>query len=494
MDPTPRPSDQTSGRATLQFLARQAMSDRGLAPDFSPEARHQAAAAVQPADPGPGVRDLRALPWSSIDNDDSLDLDQIEVAEPLAGGAIRLRIGIADVDALVPAGSPVDRHAAQNTTSVYTAAQVFPMLPERLSTDLTSLAPGRERLAVVVDLTVTADGRITASELYRARVQNRAKLAYPGLAAWLEGQGPAPAALAAVPGLDEQVRLQDRAAQALRKVRRDHGALALQTIQSRAVFDGDALTGLLPDEPNRAKALIEDLMIAANGVTARFLEQQGPAALRRVVRTPKRWDRIQALAAEYHVTLPAAADAQALNAFLAARRAADPERFPDLSLSVIKLMGAGEYAVDLPGQAAPGHFGLAVRDYTHSTAPNRRYPDVITQRLVKAALAGAPTPYPADALTALARHCTLQEDAAAKVERQVTKSAAALLLRARVGERFDALVTGVSDGGTWVRIAAPPVEGRVVRGFQGMDVGERVRVELVRTDVTRGFIDFARAG
>ena len=487
--------DLAGGRATLQVLSHQAMLDRGLWPDFEPAVRAQVATLTgAPLTPEAGIRDLRALPWSSIDNDDSRDLDQVEVAEPLAGGAIRLRVAIADVDALVPAGSPADLHAGHNTTSVYTAGQIYPMLPERLSTDLTSLAPGQERLAVVVEMTVAPDGGVTAPDLYRARLVNRAKLAYDAVAAWLDGRGPAPAPLAALPGLDEQLRLQDRVAQALRQVRHAHGALSLETIQSRAVFEGDALRDLLVDEKNRAKALIEDLMIAANGVTARFLEQKGFTALRRVVRSPRRWDRIVALAAELHEPLPATPDAAALNGFLGRRRIADPERFPDLSLSVIKLMGAGEYAVDVPGEASPGHFGLAVRDYTHSTAPNRRYPDLVTQRLLKAALAGRPTPYPVEALRDLARRCTEQEDAAAKVERQVSKSAAALLLRGRIGERFDAIVTGVSDGGTWVRISTPPVEGRVVRGFQGLDVGARTRVELVRTDVARGFIDFARAG
>jgi len=365
------------------------------------------------------------------------------------------------------------------------------MLPEKLSTDLTSLGEGQERLAIVIEMVVATDGTVTASDIYRAAVLNRAKLAYNGVAAWLEGAAPAPPRLAAVSGLDEQLRIQDRAAQALRRVRQAHGALQLETIEVHAVFDGGALAALLPDEKNRAKELIEDFMIAANGVTAKYLEKKGLPSLRRVLRTPKHWDSIVALAAESGDKLPLAPDAAALDAFLAKRRQADPARFPDVSLSVIKLLGSGEYALDLPGQPSEGHFGLAVKDYTHSTAPNRRFPDLIAQRLLKAALGGLASPYTNAELASLAHHCTDQEDNAAKVERQVGKSAAALLLASRIGAQFDAIVTGVSDKGTWARISAPAAEGRIVRGFEGLRVGNRVRVELVHTDVARGFIDFA---
>ncbi len=315
-----------------------------------------------------------------------------------------------------------------------------------------------------------------------------------GVAAWLEGNGSMPEAVAAVPGLEANLRLQDAVAQKLRTLRHEHGALDLKTIEARAVFDADQIQDLAAEEKNRAKELIEDFMIAANGVTARFLADKGFPSLRRVVRTPKRWERIVELAAEVGERLPARPDARSLALFLARRQAADPLRFPDLSLAVVKLLGVGEYVVELPGQAAPGHFGLAVKDYTHSTAPNRRFPDLITQRLVKAALAGAPPPYGADELVALATHCTAQEDAANKVERQVAKSAAALLLSSQVGERFDAIVTGAADKGTWVRIFNPPVEGKVVEGSAGLDVGGRVRVQLIHTNVERGFIDFRRVG
>jgi exoribonuclease-2 len=409
----------------------------------------------------------------------------------MADGAVRILVAISEVDALVKKDSAIDGHAWTNTTSVYTPAGIFPMLPEKLSTDLTSLGEGQERLAIVLDMAIATDGAVTDSDIYGAVVLNRAKLAYNGVDAWLEGTAPAPPRLAAVPGLDEQLRIQDRAAQALRRVRNAQGALSLETLEVRAVFDDGALTDLKPDARNRAKELIEDFMIAANGVTARYLEQKRMPSLRRVLAVPKRWDRIVALAAESGARLPARPDAAALDAFLADRREADPERFPDVSLAVVKLLGSGEYALEMPGQPAEGHFGLAVRDYTHSTAPNRRFPDLVTQRVLKAALAGQPSPYTNDELVTLARRCTVQEDNAAKVERQVVKSAAAQLLASRIGARFDAIVTGASEKGTWVRISRPTTEGRVVRGFEGLDVGDRVRVQLVRTDVARGFIDFA---
>ncbi|HSS28858.1 MAG TPA: RNB domain-containing ribonuclease, partial [Usitatibacter sp.] len=467
-----------------------AMVKQGLEADFPPQALAQAQAINQPATAGATTRDLRSLPWCSIDNDDSMDLDQLSVGQELPGGATKILVAVADVDALVKKGTPLDDHAKANTTSVYTAGGIFPMLPEKLSTDLTSLAAGKERLAIVVEMTVDAAGIVGASDVYPALVVNRAKLAYDSVAAWLDGSGPAPAPLAAVPGMDAQIRMQDRVAQAMRKERQSHGALRLETTEVHAVFDGNALQDLLPDRKNRAKELIEDFMIAANGIVARFLDARKLPSLRRVLRTPKHWDRIVSLAAEAGEKLPATPDAAALDAFLTKRHAADPDRFPDLSLSVIKLLGSGEYDVEVPGETPQGHFGLAVKDYTHSTAPNRRFPDVITQRLVKAAIAGAPSPYPIDELRALAAHCTQEEDNAAKVERQVAKSAAALLLSSRIGAQFDGIVTGASDKGTWARITQPAAEGRIVRGFERLQVGDRVRVQLVHTDVDRGFIDF----
>jgi len=480
-------------RVDLGALARQAMIERGLEPDFPADAVRQVAALPGPAVDG-STRDLRALAWASIDNDDSKDLDQLTVAEELVGGAVRVLVAVADVDAIVRKASPVDRHAERNTTSVYTAARIFPMLPEKLSTDLTSLADRQDRLALIVEFVVGDDGATQSSDVYRARVRNQAKLAYNGVGAWLDGQGPPPPAMAAAPGVEAQMRLQDRVAQKLAERRHECGALDLEVIEPRAVLrDGDVVD-LRQERRNRATQLIEDFMIAANSVVARWLQKKGFPTFRRIVRSPERWDKIRALAAGLGATLPATPDAKALSDFLVARRKADPMRFPDLSLSVVKLLGRGEYVVQLPGEAGTGHFGLAVTDYVHSTAPNRRFPDLITQRLVKAALAGERASYDDDELARLATHCTEQEDAANKVERQVRKSAAALLLSPRVGERFDSIVTGANEKGTWVRVLDPPVEGKLVRGSHGLDVGDRVGVRLVSVNVERGFIDFERAG
>lgn len=482
-------------RSELLEVARRAMIERDLAPDFSDKVLAEAdRLSPVPVDSDPDVRDLRHMLWCSIDNDDSRDLDQLTVAEqlPLQDGNIRIWVAVADVDVLVPKSSVIDRHAKHNTTSVYTAAQIFPMLPEQLSTDLTSLNPREDRLAVVVEMDIAPDGTIASSDIYRAAVYNHAKLAYNSVDAWIEGHGPMPERMEEVEGLPELIQLQDEAAQRLRRRRFEMGALDLETIEARPVFDDGELTDLEEDRRNRGKELIENFMIAANGVTARYLDTHGYASLRRVVRTPKRWPRIVSLALEFGERLPEEPDAAALEAFLETRKEADPDTFPDLSLSVVKLLGSGEYAVDLPGQDPPGHFGLAVQDYTHSTAPNRRYPDLITQRLLKAALAHERSPYSVEELEGLAAHCTRKEDDAAKVERRVRKSAAALLLENRIGQTFDGIVTGASHKGTWVRIFRPPIEGRLIHGEEGLDVGDRVRVRLVGTNVEKGFIDFAR--
>ena len=469
------------------------MMERGFFPDFSPQAIAELDGIHGPATrTEESTRDLRNLLWCSIDNDDSRDLDQLTHAEAMPNGAAKVLVAIADVDALVKKQSVLDDHARQNTTSVYTVAETFPMLPERLSTDLTSLNYESDRLAIVIEMAIAGDGSLQSSDLYGATVRNRAKLAYNSVAAWLEGNGPMPQEIGTVKGLDENLRLQDRVAQKLKALRHLHGALDLETIEARPVFDGDELKDLEADNMNRAKDIIEDFMIAANGVTARYLASKKVTSLRRIVRIPKRWDRIVELAAERGSMLPKEPDAKALEQFLVSAKAADPLRFPDLSLSVVKLMGPGEYVVQLPGGSVAGHFGLAVKDYAHSTAPNRRYPDLITQRLLKAAVAGRSRPYENDELEALAKHCTEAEDEAKKVERQVTKSAAAILLESRIGEQFDAIVTGASDKGTWVRLLHPPIEGRLESGFEGMDVGHRLRVQLVHTNVERGYIDFKR--
>jgi exoribonuclease II len=476
----------------LKRLASDAMRAHGLAPDLPPAAVAEANAAAPATESGSEIRDLRSLLWSSIDNDDSLDLDQIEVAEAMGGGQCKLLVGIADVDSVVKVGTAVDQHARINTTSVYTAAEIFPMLPERLSTNLTSLAQDEDRLCIVIEMVVAASGILGASSIYRARVRNRAKLAYRSVAAWLQGLGPAPARLGAVAGLDGQLRLQDSVAQALKRNRQSQGALEFDTAENRAVHQDGILIDLQPDPKNRAQELIEELMIAANGVSARYLQQHDRSSLRRILRVPKRWDRIVQLAKDAGEKLPPAPDAAALNSFLTKRRQIDPSHFADLSLAIIKCLGAGEYVAEGPAQKPEGHFGLAVRDYTHSTAPNRRFPDLITQRLLKAVLQNQPSPYSDETeLPALAAHCTEQEGNAKKVERQIEKSAAAMLLGSRIGAKFEGIVTGASDKGTWVRIASPAAEGRVVRNFQGLDVGNHVQVQLVHVDVARGFIDFA---
>jgi ribonuclease R len=497
MPQTPHTGSQH--RAILLDIARSAMQERGLLPDFSAEVlaeldRIQAPATVgdEPTGDPLGIRDLTDLPWASIDNDDSLDLDQLTIAEALPGDNVKIRVAVADVDALVKDGSAIDEHARHNTTSVYTAAKVFPMLPEKLSNDLTSLNLHEERLAVVVDMAIGPDGSLQGSDIYRARVRNHAKLAYNRVAAWLEGSGAVPEGTAAVNGLTENLRVQDRVAQCLKNMRHAHGALSLETIEAKPVFDGDQVRDLEVERKNRAKEIIEDFMIAANGVTARYLAAKNFPSIRRVVRTPKRWDRIVDLAREHGFRLPDAPDPAALDGFLVKEKAVHPLRFSDLSLAVIKLLGAGEYIAERPGDTAPGHFGLAVKDYAHSTAPNRRYTDLITQRLLKAAMAGQAAPYNYAELDALAKHFTAEEDAANKVERQVAKSAAALLLESRIGEQFDAIVTGASDKGTWARLLTIPVEGRVVRGFEGLDVGDRIHVQLIAVDVERGYIDFGK--
>jgi exoribonuclease-2 len=476
-------------RVVLRDIAWRVMAERGLAPEFSSAGKHELEGIKAPAPAEPGTRDQRALLWCSIDNDDSRDLDQLSVGEALPNGAVRLCVAIADVAALVRKGSPIDQHAHQNTTSVYTAAEIFPMLPEKLSTDLTSLNPNVDRLAVVVDMVFEADGTMTSSEIYSALVRNHAKLAYPSMAAWLDGTGAMPDAIGQVPGLEANLQLQNRMTQILRARREELGALSFETIQPKPVFSGMALRDLVADKTNTAKELIEDLMVSANGVVARFFAAKRIPSIRRVVRTPVHWDRIAEIAETHGTALPKNPDPIALEKFLVIERKKDPLRFPDLSLSIIKLMGAGEYVVETPDGPGEGHFGLAVRDYTHSTAPNRRYPDIISQRMLKAALAGKPLPYTTSELEALATHCTDQEDAAKKVERQVAKSAAAMLLSDKIGVTFDALVTGASDKGTWVRLFRPPVEGKLVVGYEGRKVGQKLRVQLVGADVQRGHID-----
>ena len=492
-------------RSDLVLLAVVAMQAHGLAPEFSSDALAEMAAIAGPSqESGAGIEDMRALLWCSIDDDDSQDIDQLSVCQETKDGW-RVLVAIADVDALVHKDSAIDLHAQVNTASVYTAARVFPMLPERLSTDLTSLGAHQERLAIVTEMVVDAQGLVSNFRICRAQVRNQAKLAYDSLAAWLDGHGELPAAARTVPGMDAQLRLQDAAAQALRQRRTAQGALQFETFQPRADVEGDKVVGIHQQAHNRARQLIQEFMVATNICTAQFLERRGGLAMRRVVRSPERWARVVQVAQKYGHTLPTTPDARALEGFLELRRAADPLRFPDLSLTIVQLMGAGEYVIEEVTPGAPvdhsdtvavedyGHFGLAVRDYAHSTAPNRRYPDLIAHRLVKAVLAGQPAPYSAAELQALAEHCNRQESAARKVERSLRKSEAALFLQDQLGATFDAIVTGKNNRGTWVRTLAPPVEGMLQGAGPGVDVGQKLRVQLLGTDVARGFIDFQPA-
>ena len=474
----------------LAAAARREMLQEGFHPDF-PQGTEEQLAALRTRVAPAGARDLRSLLWSSIDNDSSRDLDQIEVADRLDSGT-RIRIGIADVDADVETGSPIDRHAAEQTTTVYTGVKTFSMLPEPLSTDLTSLNEEVDRAAVVVEMVVGDDGSISSPDIYRAMVRNRAQLTYSGVGPWLEGTAPAPAKVAASADLQAQLKLQDEAAQALREQRHRLGALNFGRIEAEAVIAGGQVKGIAARRKNRASDLIEDFMIAANEAMARTLQNAGVSSIRRVVRSPERWPRIVELAAQHGENLPAEPDSKALDAFLQKRRLADEVHFPDLSLAIIKLMGPGEYVLARPGDPDPGHFALAAHDYTHSTAPNRRFADLVTQRLIKAVLGSQPAPYSDGELSATARNCTLREDAARKVERSMNKRICAVAMANRVGQSFSAVVTGVTPKGVFVRVQNPPVEGRLMRGEAGLDTGDRIQVTLAGANPERGFIDFVR--
>lgn len=487
-------ANKEKDRVRLESIAHKAMLEHNLVPDFPKEvlAELKKIKATANVSEGTGLVDMRDLLWCSLDNDDSRDLDQLAAAESIGNGSVRILIAIADVDAIVKKNSLIDLHAQQNTTSVYTAPKVFPMLPELLSTDRTSLNLGCDRQAVVVEIEVADDGLVVGSAFHIAIVQNKARLSYNSVAAWLDEKGPMPKEIASVKGMEESLRLQDVTAQKMRLLRHMHGALVFETVEAKPVFSGETLLDIIPDTDNRAKEMIEDFMIAANSVTAKYLASKDYVSIRRVVSKPKRWDRIVSVVAEHGTKLPAEPDSQALAKFLVASKKADPLRFPDVSLSIIKLLGSGDYVVQVPGSVSEGHFGLAVQSYTHSTAPNRRYPDLMTQRILKAAISGRPSPYSATELKSLTRHCNTAENSANKVERQMVKAAAAILLEKRIGEQFDAVVTGASYKGTWVRIMNPPLEGRLSRGFKGLDVGDSVRVQLISTNVERGFIDFKR--
>jgi exoribonuclease-2 len=477
----------------LLAAARQEMIDEGFQPDFPPEVAHQLDALKTRAASGTdaGVRDLRSLLWSSIDNDTSRDLDQAEAAERVSAG-IRVLIAIADVDSDVLIGSPIDKHAAAQATSVYTGIQTFSMLPEQLSTDLTSLNQNANRLAVVVDMVVAPNGSITSGEIYRALVRNQAQLTYSGVGPWLEGTSTAPPKVAASADLAAQLKLQDEAARSLFEERQRLGALNIDRVEPEAIIADGQVQGINTSKKNRASELIENFMVAANGVMERTLMNAGVSSIRRVVRTPERWPRIVEIAARYGDKLPAEPDSGALNLFLQKRKAADAVHNADVSLAVIKLMGPGEYVLSRPGDKDQGHFALAAHDYTHSTAPNRRFADTVTQRLIKSVLSRQPPPYSDQQVDSIARNCTLKEDAARKVERVMNKRIAAVALQPRIGETFAAVVTGVTPKGVFVRVSGPPAEGLLVRGQQGVDVGDQLQVKLVSTDPQRGYLDFAR--
>jgi len=477
----------------LLDIARQTMVEEGFSPEFPADVRQEVSRLLSQEDPSTkSQRDLRSLLWSSIDNQSSRDLDQVEFVEQLENGTVRVLIGIADVDVFVNKGSATDRHAFENTTSVYAGVTTFPMLPEELSTNKSSLVQGEDRQAIVIDFEVRTDGSTVTSDVYPAIVHNRAKLSYEEVGRWLDQGGPTPKEVSNVPALEQQLRMQVDVANRLRELRKKHGALELATIQAMPVANEKGeVVDLVLEEPNSARAIIENFMIAANVAMAQFLESHAVVSLRRVVSTPENWPRIVEIARELDENLPPVPDSRALDTFLQKRKQVDPAHFPDLSLAIIKLLGPGEYVVQVPGEKSEGHFGLAVHNYTHSTAPNRRYADLTTQRLLKACTAKNNPPYGLEALRNIADHCTERESAARKVERKMHKVAAAMLLQNRVGDEFDGMVTGVMPKGTFARVFKPPVDGLIVKGKEGLKVGERVRLKLVSTDPRRGFIDFA---
>lgn len=475
----------------LNQLAHLAMLERGFIPDFPPAVEKEISVITPPAIPISGfqAQDLRKLLWFSLDNDDSRDLDQLTFAEKLPGGGYKIRVAIAYVDLLVKKESAIDNRAENNTTSVYTPTKIFPMLPERLSTDLTSLNPGEDRVSVICEGILSPQATLESYTVYLAYVHNYAKLAYDAVSHWLDGGAPLQAVMG-VSGLEEQIRLQDSIAQKLALLRHRQGALSLETIEPHTVLKNGVPVAIDLIPKNRGRLLIENFMILANTISAQFAQDRHLPFLRRVVVVPKRWDKIVQIALERGTQLPTAPDSIALEKFLTQEQKKDPVSFPDLSLTIIKLLGSGEYRVIYPGEQSQGHFGLALRDYTHSTAPNRRFPDLIAQRLLVASLQQLPTPYPSKELEKLAVQCTQKEDDADKVERKMRKSAAALVLSKEIGKEFDAIVTGVGDKGTWVRVLTPPVEGKLIKGAGSVDVGDRIHVKLLNTDVVNGFIDF----
>lgn len=477
-------------KPSLTAIAQQAMVDRGFLIDF-PKPVINEVAALSSSLPNGSIRDLRDKPFFSIDNDDSKDLDQLTYAEE-NGNTTKIYVAIADVNYLVKKGTAIDQYALHNTTSVYTPTKVFPMLPLKLSTDLTSLNENTDRCSIVVEVNVDSEGSFALSTIYPALVRNHAKLTYNSLSAFLELDTPLSHPIAKQPAFSEQIRLQDLIAQKIKKFRYRQGALSFGIIELKPVMMDGMVVGLEETVHNRANTLIENFMISANVSVTKYLVGQNIPTLRRVVRVPKRWDRIVDLAAELEYKLPSEPHSKALRDFLQLQRKRDPLHFPDLSLAIIKLIGKGEYVVGLPGVEQLGHFDLALQDYAHTTAPNRRFPDLVMQRLLHSAFTKAPLPYSENELSSIAQQCTKKEDDATKVDRRVRKSAAAMVLAPQVGHEFPAMVTGAGEKGTWVRLFNPPLEGKLVKGFQGLDVGNRITVKLINVDINNGFIDFAR--
>ncbi|HIJ06065.1 MAG: Exoribonuclease II [Methanomicrobiales archaeon 53_19] len=478
----------------LRKLADEAMERYGFSPKFPKNVLSEVERLNDEIIPEErrSARDLRSILWISIDNHDTMDIDQIQFCERGPDDEILVKIAIADVDHLVGKGSATDRHAAKHGTSIYTGVVTYPMLPVRLSEDITSLHPKKDKLAVVIEYAVLSDGSIRHGEIYPAIVRNKAKLVYEVVGEWLENQGVFPYEDLDIPALPEQLLLQHEAAQKMKAERAKQGFLDLETIEASPVMVEGSVTGLVIQQESPAHSLIEEFMISANRTLVARLNERSYPMIQRIVRTPRNWQGIVEEAASYHYRLPADPDVQALASFLIAMKKKDPESFPDLSLTIVKLMGPGEYVAIAPDEDSVGHFALAVTDYTHGTAPNRRYVDIIIQRLIKASLKTQPAPYDIDELTMLAQHLSASEKAAKKVERFMRKAAGAVLLRDRVGETFRGLVTGASEKGTYARIIDPPVEGRVVKNEDGLKVGQRVQVRLLNTDPEKGFIDFER--
>ncbi len=473
----------------LEELGCQVMREKGLSCQFSKAALDQLAQIQGAASPTAQHVDLRSFLWCSIDNDTSRDLDQLTYAEK-EDAIFSLWIAVADVDALVNKNTPLDQAARINTTSVYTPTKIFPMLPEKLSTNLTSLNEGEDRLALVVKIQIDPSGTVLNSSLFLALVRNYAKLTYHSVGPWLAETGVIPEKVKTVAGLEKVLRTQHQITQILKQKRQESGSLTLHSADAEIRLDLNNHLVAEKESQSFANQLIEEFMIAANRATAEYLKKAKIPYLRRVVRTPKYWDRIVDLAQGYGETLPKEPDSKALNAFLKKRLEEDPETFPDLSLTVIKLLGRGEYIVEHSDEKPTGHFALAVPDYTHATAPNRRFPDLIAQRQYKAVIRGERSPYSFEELKDLAAHCTQQEDAATKVERRLNKSAAALLLSPQIGKFFKGIITGANVKGTWVRIFEPAVEGKIVQGYQGLKVGDKVTVQLQSIDIANGFINF----